>query len=216
MKYYPVFFDLREKVCLVIGGGAVAERKVQRLLECGASVRIITESLSGKLEKLKEEGKIQLLAACYSDSWLNDAFLVICATDDRALNRRVMQDCQIRRIPVNVVDDPELCDFILPSIAEQGDLIIAVSTGGKSPALAKRLRMELERRYGPEYRELLNIMGELRTRIVAKGGSSSENRALFESVISSDILDALRRGDREHVRAVIHQLTGEDLELKEP
>jgi len=216
MKYYPVFFDLRDKVCLVVGGGNVAERKVQRLLECEASVRVVGESLSEGLQDLQKRGQIQCLVGRYSAACLDGAFMVICATDDRAVNEQVMRDCRSRGIPVNVVDDPERCDFILPAIAEQGDLSIAVSTGGKSPALAKRLRKELERHYGPEYRELVNILGELRQRRMAKGHPSEENRTVFEAVVSSDILEQLRRGDREGVREKILSLTGEDLELNEP
>lgn len=216
MKYYPVFFDLREKVCLVVGGGTVAERKVQRLLECEASVRVVGESLSEELQNLQKSGQIQCLAGRYSSACLDGAFMVICATDDRAVNEQVMRDCRSRGIPVNVVDDPERCDFILPSIAEQGDLSIAVSTGGKSPALAKRLRRELESQYGPEYRELVNILGELRKRRLAKGYPSAENRTIFEAIVSSDILEQLRKGDREGVREKIRRLSGEDLELNEP
>ncbi|SEM70472.1 precorrin-2 dehydrogenase [Syntrophus gentianae] len=216
MKYYPVFFDLREKVCLVVGGGTVAERKVQRLLECEASVRVVGESLSEGLQSLQKSGQIQCLAGRYSAACLDGAFMVICATDDRAVNEQVMRDCRSRGIPVNVVDDPERCDFILPAIAEQGDLSIAVSTGGKSPALAKRLRRELEDQYGPEYRELVNILGELRKRRLAKGYPSEENRTIFEAVVSSDILEQLRKGDREGVREKIRRLSGEDLEQNEP
>jgi len=215
MKYYPVFFDLRKKVCLVIGGGTVAERKVRRLLECDASVSVISESLSEGLRCLQEEGQIQHLASRYSATWLAGVFMVICATDDKAVNEQVMRDCRSRGTPVNVVDDPERCDFILPSIAEQGDLMIAVSTGGKSPALAKSIRKELERKYGQEYRELVNIMGKLRSLIVARGRPSEENRAVFQAVIDSNILEELRRGDMARVKVIIRELTGEDLELKE-
>ncbi|OPY89630.1 MAG: Siroheme synthase [Syntrophus sp. PtaU1.Bin208] len=216
MKYYPVFFDLREKVCLVVGGGTVAERKVQRLIECEASVRVVGESLSEELQNLQKSGQIECLVGRYSAACLDDAFMVICATDDREVNEQVMRDCRSRGIPVNVVDDPERCDFILPAIAEQGDLSIAVSTGGKSPALAKRLRRELEDQYGPEYRELVDILGELRKRRLAKGHPSEENRPIFEAVVSSDILEQLRKGDREGVREKIRSLSGEDLELNEP
>jgi len=216
MKYYPVFFDLRKKVCLVIGGGTVAERKVLRLLECEASVRVVSECLSEGLSGLQKREQIQYLPDRYSVTCLDGAFMVICATDDNAVNEQVMKDCRSRGIPVNVVDDPERCDFILPAIAEQGDLMIAVSTGGKSPALAKRLRKELERQYGPEYRELVNILGELRERIVAKGRPSGENRTAFEAVVHSDILEKLRKGDRERVGEIIRSITGEDLELNKP
>ncbi len=214
MKYYPVFFDLRGKVCLVVGGGAVAERKVLRLLDCEAKVLVVSKALSPELQTLREEGRIRCLEAPYGASCLDGIFLVVCATDERETNAQVMRDCRSRGIPVNVVDDPELCDFILPSIVEQGGLTIAVSTGGKSPALARRLREELERQYGPEYGELLEIMGELRKRIVGKGGSAEENRALFEAVVYSDVLEELRKGNRERARARIFELTGEDLEVK--
>lgn len=214
MKYYPVFLDLREKVCLVVGGGSVAERKVQRLLECGASVRVVSRALSSELECLLGKGQIECPDDRYSENCLDGVFLAICATDDKAMNERVMRDCRSRGIPVNVVDDPARCDFILPALVEQGDLTIAVSTGGKSPALARRLREELERQYGAEYRELLDILGELRKRIMAKGRPAEENRAVFEAVVYSDILDRLRKGDREGVRGRIRELTGEDLDMK--
>jgi precorrin-2 dehydrogenase/sirohydrochlorin ferrochelatase len=216
MKYYPVFFDLREKICLVVGGGGVAERKVRRLLECDAAVRVVGECLSGGLQTLQKEGRIQCQVGRYSPSCLDGAFMVICATDDRAVNEQVMQDCRKRGIPINVVDDPERCDFILPAIAEQGDLSVAISTAGKSPALAKRLRQELERQYGPEYRELLDMLGELRKRRLAKGHPSEENQKVFEAIVFSDILEHLRKGDRAAADEKIRRLAGEDLERNEP
>jgi len=216
MKYYPVFFDLRKKVCLVIGGGTVAERKVLRLLECEASVRVVSECLSEGLSGLQKREQIQYLPDRYSVTCLDGAFMVICATDDNAVNEQVMKDCRSRGIPVNVVDDPERCDFILPAIAEQGDLSVAISTAGKSPALAKRLRQELERQYGPEYRELLDMLGELRKRRLAKGHPSEENQKVFEAIVFSDILEHLRKGDRAAAEEKIRRLTGEDLERNEP
>ncbi len=193
MKYYPVFFDLREKVCLVVGGGAVSERKVQRLLECDASVRVVSKSLSAGLQCLLDQKQIQCPADRYFPNCLDGVFLVICATDDKAMNEQVMRDCRSRGIPVNVVDDPELCDFILPSIVEQGDLTIAVSTGGKSPALAKCLREELECRYD---RIPVNVdnMGRLAEGVYGESRPTEETGP-FCGVVYTDILELLRRED---------------------
>ena len=137
MRYYPLFLDITGRKCVVVGGGNVAERKVERLLDCGARVEVVGKSLTPLLAAWNGEGKVVHRDADYEDSCLVGAFLVIGATDDGAVNGRVATDARALGIPVNIVDDPARCDFILPSIVERGDLSIAVSTGGRSPALAK-------------------------------------------------------------------------------
>ncbi|MDP2838486.1 MAG: hypothetical protein Q8O11_00395, partial [Syntrophales bacterium] len=117
-------------------------------------------------------------------------------------------------IPVNIVDDPARCDFILPSVVERGDLSIAVSTGGRSPALAKKVRKELEAVYGPEYEILLEILGQLRGKVIAQGRPSDENRAGFEALVSSEILDHIRAKRWKHVKDLILQLTGIEMEVE--
>jgi len=139
---------------------------------------------------------------------------VIGATDNERVNTQIASDARSRGIPVNIVDKPALCDFILPSVVERGDLLLAVSTGGKSPALAAKLREDLEETFGPEYAVLVEILGKLRERVIAAGGSSAENRERFAAVVRSDILDHIRRKDWKRVREIIHSLTDVEMEVK--
>lgn len=213
MRYYPLFLDISRRFCIVVGGGAVAERKVARLLACGASVEVVAGSLTPALTAFKGEGRIVHRAADYTEDQLRGAFLVIGATDSADVNERIARDARLQGIPVNIVDDPGRCDFILPSVVERGDLAIAVSTGGKSPALAKKLKTELEGAYGPEYATLLEILGKLREKVIARGGPAAENRGLFEAVVSSDILDHIRAGHWDRVEGLIRELAGVEMEV---
>ena len=214
MRYYPLFLDISRRKCVVVGGGSVAERKVGRLLACGARVEVVDRSLTPALAAMKGEGIIVHHDADYEEAQLRGAFLVIGATDSDTVNERISRDARALAIPVNIVDDPVRCDFILPSVVERGDLLIAVSTGGKSPALAKCLRKELEEAYGPEYGVLIEILGELRGKVIAGGRSSNENRKLFEAVVQSDILDHIRAKRWGRLKERILELTGMEMEVK--
>lgn len=214
MRHYPICLDISGKRCVVVGGGNVAERKVRRLLACGARVEVVGNTLTSVLAAWKGQGKIVHLEGGYEDSCLAGAALVIGATDSEGVNGRIAADARNRGIPVNIVDNPALCDFILPSVVERGDLLIAVSTGGKSPALAAKLREELEEVYGPEYAVLVEILGELRERVIAAGGPSAENRERFAAVVRSDILDQIRRKEWGRVKETIHGLTRVEMEVK--
>jgi precorrin-2 dehydrogenase / sirohydrochlorin ferrochelatase len=213
VRYYPLCLDISGKRCVVVGGGSVAERKVRRLLACSASVEVVAMTLTHDLADWKGEGKIVHLAVEYKDSCLAGASLVIGATDNRTVNGRIAQDARARGIPVNIVDDPTRCDFILPSVVERGDLLIAVSTGGKSPALARKLREELEEAYGPEYAVLIKILGELREAAIAAGGFSADNRERIAAVVRSDILDRIRRKEWMGVKEMIRSMTGVEMEV---
>lgn len=214
MRYYPLFFDIAGRRCVVVGGGRVAERKVERLLSCGARVEVVGKRLTPLLAIWSREEKMVHRDADYQETCLAGAFLVIGATDDGDVNGQIAADARALGIPVNIVDDPERCDFILPSVAERGDLSIAVSTGGRSPALAKIIREELEKVYGPEYAILLEILGRLREKVIAGGRPSDENRACFETVVSSEMLDYIRAGRWGDVKDLILKLTGVDMEVK--
>ena len=214
MRYYPLFLDISGKPCIVVGGGSVAERKVTRLLACGAVVEVVARSLTPALAVLSRDGKIIHHDAEYAEDCLRGAFFVIGATDDAAVNERISRDAREQGILVNIVDDPGRCDAILPALCERGDLAIAVSTGGRSPALAKKLRTELEEAYGPEYGTLVEILGELRERVIARGGPAAENRKLFEAVVASDILEQIRAGRWDRVEGLIRELTGIAMEVR--
>lgn len=214
MGYYPLFFDITGRKCVVVGGGNVAERKVERLLACGACVEVVGKSLTPRLAAWNGEEKIVHRDADYRDSSLAGAFLVIGATDDEGVNGRIAADARRLGIPVNIVDDPARCDFILPAVVERGDLCVAVSTGGSSPALAKKIRGELETVYGPEYSILLEILGELRGKVIAGGRPSDENRTCFEAVVSSEILNHIRDKRWGDVKDLIQRLTGIEMEVE--
>ena len=214
MKYYPVNLDMTNKRCVVVGGGDIAERKVERLLECGAQVTVVSKSLTPVLKARKKTGQMDHIDRDYEDQALDGAFMVIGATDRNDVNERISKDAMARGLLVNIVDDPDRCNFILPSLVQQGDLSIAISTGGKSPALAKKLRKELEKQYGPEYQTLLVIMGVLRKRILARDQRVADNKAVFEDLVHSDILQAIREKDRGRVNTIIHDLTGISMDVR--
>lgn len=191
-QLFPVNLDLKDRKCLVIGGGRVAERKVRSLLHCGAEVWVASPELTEGLEKLVEEGAVHFVSRCYATEDLDGCFLVISAADDREVNSRVADDCLARNIPVNVVDDPVRCSFTVPSVLRRGPLCIAVSTTGKSPLLAKKIREELEDLFGPEYAEFLELMGEIRNRVIKNVPDKETRRRIFECLVNSDILELVR------------------------
>jgi precorrin-2 dehydrogenase/sirohydrochlorin ferrochelatase len=213
VKYYPLFLDITDRRCVVVGGGDVAERKVGRLLDFGASVIVVGKALTPGLETMKKEGRINHIDADYDKAFINDAFLVIGATDRDDVNAEISRDGREKGILVNIVDDPDKCDFVLPSLLKQGDLLIAISTGGKSPALAKKLREDMEQLFGTEYQTLLEVMGQLREKLVVKGRSSDENRRLFEAVVHSDILQHIKDKSWEKVKKIIYDITGEKIRV---
>ncbi len=214
LKYYPVFLDISGEKCVIVGGGRVAERKAGRLFSCGAHVVVIARKATALLEEMNREGKIVLVASDYDRSALDGAFLAFAATNDAAVNRQVAMDARAAGVLANVADAPDRCDFIVPSVVERGELTIAVSTGGSSPAVARKIRKELETLYGEEYSELLRIMGKLRETIIAEGRDSDENREKFELLAGSDILDCIREGRMADADAIIERLTGVGMEVK--
>jgi precorrin-2 dehydrogenase/sirohydrochlorin ferrochelatase len=177
-------------------------------------VSVVGRELTPVLAGLAREGRIDHIPGDYDKGLLEGAFLVIGATDDRAVNERIFRDARKRGVLANIVDDPEHCDFILPALCRQGDLVITVATGGKSPALAKKLRKELEEHYGPEYETLLKIMGELRGKIIDRGEGSDENRKLFEALVDSDIMEPIRKGAWKKVEKIVKDMTGVAIDLR--
>jgi precorrin-2 dehydrogenase/sirohydrochlorin ferrochelatase len=210
LKYYPVFWDIADKKCVVVGGGEVAARKVKRLLDCGAKVSVISPELNSELATLKKDNRISYIPSEYDSKGIDGATLVIGATDDEKTNAAVSQDATARGIPVNIVDDPQKCDFILPSIVERGDLVIAIGTGGNSPALARHLREELESRYGAEYEIFLNILGRLRLQMTKNAGMG---KSWFDSLIASGILELIRKKDWDKVKKTVREITGQEVKI---
>ena len=208
MAYYPILMDLEGKRVLVVGGGGVAERKVRTLLEFGARVDVVSLDLSPALRGLSEEGRVQWAGREFEPSHLKGATLVIAATDDAEANRRVSAACRKQGIPVNAVDQPADCTFIVPAVVRRGDLLLAVSTSGRSPALARSVRKELETRFGPEYADFLALMGSVREEVLAGGRDQKTNQAVFESLVQSNLLDAVRRKDWSSAAGILTKILG--------
>ncbi|HET6365000.1 MAG: bifunctional precorrin-2 dehydrogenase/sirohydrochlorin ferrochelatase [Nitrospirota bacterium] len=209
MKFYPIYLDLRDRSCLVVGGGQVAERKTLTLLEAGANVRIISPSLTQKLQELSQSGKIIHLPKTVDDKDLTGALLVIAATDSLEVNAGIGRLCKKRNILVNVVAPPDESSFIVPSVVERGELLIAVSTSGMSPALSKKIRQELEERYGPEYEVFLRKMSMLRARLMDEVKDDGVRREILQALVDSDVISLLKEGkihDADHRLAEIVKL----------
>ncbi len=200
---YPVFLNIHGQPCVVIGGGKVAERKVLSLLEAGAQVRLISPQLTKKLHELAAAGGIDWLARRFQSGDLTDALLVFAATDSAAVNEAVAQEAKAAGILVNVADAPELCGFQVPAVMRQGDLSIAVSTNGKSPVLAARIRKKLAADYGPEYAVLLELLGKIRERTQAEETDGQMRKNLFEQLPHEEMLLWIKTGQEERLRAVL-------------
>jgi precorrin-2 dehydrogenase/sirohydrochlorin ferrochelatase len=208
MTYYPVNLDVNDRNCLVVGGGRVGTRKVRTLLACGARVTVISPEATPELEALAGQGQIQWHTRDYRVSDLDDTFLVIGATDDQRLNRKIHRDAETAQRLCNIADQPDLCNFILPAIMRQGDLMITVSTGGKSPAFAKHLRQQLEKHYGPEYGAVLQLMGAIRKRLLAEAHAPEAHKPLFEQLIAGGLLEMIRSDDRTNINSLLSRVIG--------
>jgi len=167
--YYPIFLDIREKKCVVVGGGEVALRKVKALVEHGARVEVVSPDLCAELDRMAEDGEVHVLRRDYAEGDLAGAVLVVAATNDGDLNAKVAEEAKTAGALINAVDDPEHCDFIVPSYLRRGDITIAISTGGRSPALARKIRTELERQLTTEYASLTTVVGEVRSELRRRG-----------------------------------------------
>jgi precorrin-2 dehydrogenase/sirohydrochlorin ferrochelatase len=210
--YLPIFIDLRGRLAVVVGGGIVAARKVESLLKAGARVKVIAPEVTGEIAACQD---IDVELREYEEDDLEDAFLVIAATDNEKINRAVSEEAGQRRLFCNVVDMPELCSFIVPSVVERGPIKVAISTGGLSPALSRRLRLIIGKNIGDEYVVLAAIMGMVRPIVRSHGGPAEGHKRVFELLIDSELLDAIRAGDRSLAEDILFQALGQHMDLSE-
>ncbi len=193
MKTYPLcLIGLDAQRVIIIGGGSVAARKAASLVEGGAHPLVISPDLHPDLQAFVDTGKVTHLPRCYQPGDLAGAFLAISATDDPAVNRQVWEEAQAEGCLVNVVDDPSHSNFILPAVVRRGELTISVSTGGGSPALARRLRERLEETFGPEYGDLAGLLEQLRPQLMANH-PPQERLAVALRLVDGPLLDILRQ-----------------------
>ncbi|MEI6134945.1 MAG: bifunctional precorrin-2 dehydrogenase/sirohydrochlorin ferrochelatase [Desulfomonile sp.] len=217
MRPYPLMMNLQNKRVIVIGGGRVAFRKTTGLLDSGALVVVISPKLISEMERLKNEEKIEWKEALFDESILDDyrdAILIFGTTDDRQVNLHIYKAAFRRRLPCNIADVPDLCTFIVPAVISQGDLMIAVSTGGASPALARKIREELEKQYGPEYGKMTKLMGDLRKRVLNSSCDSDENRKLFSEIVDSELLEAIRQSDFYHAIEILKKILPMEIDVE--
>ena len=214
MRYYPVNLDVRNRNCLVVGGGAVAARKVMTLLKCGARVTVVSPDICRDLDKLARDGAIILKTRGYRRSDMDHMFLVIGATDDKDLNRQIFKDAEALGTLCNIADQPEACSFILPSVVHQGDLLIAISTSGKSPAFAKQLRKDLEKTFGKEYAEFLQLMGAVREKLLKTDHAPEAHKKKFENLIHKGLIDLIRNQQTDAIDAILREILGDGYEYK--
>ncbi len=215
MRYFPVFLDLKGKPCVIVGGGGVGERKARNLLKAGARVKVIAPGLTPSLMRLRQKKKIAHLARPYRKGDLRGAFLTIAATDDRTTNEQVFRHAVEGRILINVVDDPAHSSFIVPSIVEKRDLLVAISTSGRSPALAKMLRQKLEKEIGPEYGLLLKLLAAARKKVLRLGLEQRENQRIFRRLMKRDLPDLIREKKFRELDDRLKSTLGEGFSLSE-
>lgn len=201
--WYPIYIDIEARDVVIIGGGTVCARKAEAMMRYGGRVTVVAPVLSEEIEGWASEGKLAVRRKGYDESDVEGATLVIASTDDQGVNEQVAADCRRRRIPVNVVDITPLCEFIVPAIVEKGSVQIAISTGGKSPALARTLKEDLQRLIGPEYAEVNDLLGTLRESAKAVLPADTDRKRFFDGIIARGILEMLREGRRAEARDAI-------------
>ncbi|NCC25429.1 MAG: bifunctional precorrin-2 dehydrogenase/sirohydrochlorin ferrochelatase [Deltaproteobacteria bacterium] len=214
MAHYPVFLELTGRRCLVVGLGRVGRRKLEGLLECGPA------QVTG-LDIRPPDSDIQrLLDSRANFSFLQRPFraedvlgqtLVFACSSDAGLNAEVAETCRLRGVWCNVADDPDQSDFILPSLIRRGDLVVAVSTSGRSPALARMVRQELDEMFGPGYEPLLTVMGRIREGVLSCGTDCDQNRDLFRALVGSELRRQLEIGDLAGADRTLRQVLPEVL-----
>ncbi len=190
---FPIFVKLEGRPVLVVGAGNIAEQKLGGLLQAGAAVKVVAPTANERLRRLAESGGLSWLQREYLASDLEGAALVVAATGDPGVNERIFRDAEARGVLCNAVDEPERCHFYYPAVVQRGDLQIAISTAGHSPALAQRIRKELEQRFDEGYAEWLNWLGRVRRLLFSKAIDPQRRRSVLHRIARSDVYDNYRR-----------------------
>jgi uroporphyrin-III C-methyltransferase/precorrin-2 dehydrogenase/sirohydrochlorin ferrochelatase len=206
MEYLPIFIDLKGQQCLVVGGGDVATRKAKMLVKAQAKVTLVAPVLSSPAQDLLNTNQIDWLNSAFKPAQLQDLKLVIAATDDEQVNQAVYQAAKQQNILVNVADAPELCDFILPSILDRSPIVVAISSGGESPVLARQLRTKLETLIPPAYSRLGQLVGKYREKVKASFSHFSSRRRFWENVLQGDVADHVLAGREKLAEQTLQQM----------
>ncbi len=210
MDFLPLYFQLQNKPCVIIGGGAIALRKATLLHKSGAIIHIIAHTVLPELQQLAESTGGSVRIGDYSAADIEGMFLIIAATDDEALNKQVSTDAHQRQVPVNVVDSPELCSVILPAIIDRSPLVIAVSSGGKSPVLARMLRSKIESFIPAAYGQLAQLVGSFRDKVKLSYKTVDERKNFWEDVLDGPIAEMVFAGKVSVAKEMLSQRLDEE------
>jgi precorrin-2 dehydrogenase/sirohydrochlorin ferrochelatase len=210
---YPVCLDISDKLCVVVGGGRVAERKVLGLLAAGAQVLVVSPELTDALAGMAENSSIEWLARPYQQGDLAGAVLVFAATDSKEVQEAVVLEANRGGRLVNVIDKPEKCTFQVPAVVRRGDLILAVSTGGRSPAVAAMVRRRLAEDFGEEYGLLLELISRIREHVLSDDRDCAARKILFQNVLHDDIVLWIKKGRSDLLRSHLRAVLGPDVDL---
>ncbi len=196
-RLFPIFLKLAGRPCLVVGAGTVGESKIASLVEADAQVRVVAPEATPEVRSWAQSKRVEWQQRSFQPEDLDGMFLVVAATSSAKLHEHIFQEATRRGVLCNIVDVPELCDFYYPAVVQRGTLQIAVSTSGQSPALAQRLRMELEEEFGPEYEVWLEYLGAARDKLQSQELDPEERKRLLHALASKEAFEAFRR---EHKR----------------
>ncbi|QJB57713.1 bifunctional precorrin-2 dehydrogenase/sirohydrochlorin ferrochelatase [Pseudodesulfovibrio sp. zrk46] len=218
MQHYPLFVNLENRHCLVVGAGGVGKRKIRSLIDSGAGrVTVIdTRPADAELAHILGSGNVEFQCRPFQDQDVDGKFLVIACTSSDDVNSRIGNICNERQILCNIADDPDMGSFIVPATFQRGDLVLAVSTSGKSPAMARRIRLELEDYFGDEYAFILTIMGRLRPLMLNLGMETKHNTAVFRKLVNSKLLEALKRQDLDAAQEILNESLPQPLHANIP
>ncbi len=198
--YYPVFLDVRDRCCVIVGGGQIAEGKIAALLESGARIRMVSPEVTDEIQDMADSGALTLDKREYRDGDLDGAFIAIAATDDSALNERIASEAAARNVPLNVVDVTHLCTFIAPAVVRRGEVTVAISTSGLSPALARKLRVELQDSPSLDYADLAPMLSEVRLELRREGTIVDPEH--WQTCLTPDLV-SLYNADRVAAKAAL-------------
>jgi precorrin-2 dehydrogenase/sirohydrochlorin ferrochelatase len=215
MPYYPIFLDLNHQNIVVVGGGEVAERKIKNLLIYGCTIYISSPHLTPHLQQLVATKKIHRIPYESLDTYLDDTFMVIAATDDTQVNSTIASRAKKHGLLINTVDQPKDCNFIMPSIVKRGNLQIAISTAGKSPALAKKIRKDLESSFPPEYDLFVELLGIIRTKLLSQDQPSSKNKVIFQQLVDSNLLEMITHKNWDGIQTALRSILGEGFPIED-
>lgn len=213
MNYFPIFLKLQDKQCLVVGGGTIAARKTRHLLAAGAKIIVVAPDIEGSLNKLKQSGKIEHLAQQYDETCLQDMELVVAATNNEQLNSTIAEQCSQKKILINAVDNPESGSFIMPSVIDRSPVIVAVSTGGASPILARLLRTRLESLVPSSYGKLATLISSFRDKVKQRFPDIKQRRQYWEQLLQGPVAEMLYAGQDKNALALLARQLEEETPL---